>query len=178
MNFAKTSFFWVIPVLASVTVSACGAKKPKVVEPVPAETVSDAGADVAEAAAPKTLFERVGSKKVFEDIAESFVQNLKIDNTVKVFAKLTGPKQEQYKAAWVNTLCKVSGGDCASTGAEIKDAHKGMKITDKQWDSMVTDFKAAMDEQKVADVEKEDLLAVLNQVKDDVIEVKAPPKKL
>jgi hemoglobin len=157
---------------------ACGSKKPKVVEPTPIEATSDAGADdAAVVEAPKSLFQRLGSKKVFEEIVEAFVGNLKADTSVKQLAKFTGPKADPYKAAWLNNICKNAGGECSASGAEVKDAHKGLKITDKQWDSIVTDFKAALDENKITGAEKEDLLAVLNQFRDDVIEVRTPPKK-
>lgn len=153
---------------------ACGSKAPRVVEPTPVES-TDAGVEV-EAEAPKSLFQRLGNKKVFEDVVDSFVENLKVDTSVKQFAKFSGAKLEQYKASWANALCKSAGGDCTS-GTEVKDAHKGLKINDKQWDSMVTDYKAALDENKVADTDKEDLVAVFNQFREEVIEVRTPPKK-
>jgi hemoglobin len=160
---------------------ACGSKKPKVVEPTPIETASDAGmADAAsDVEAPKSLFQRLGSKKVIEDVTEAFVEYLTKDTLVKQFAKLAGQKAkaDQYKMAWLNNICKNAGGDCSATGSEVEEAHKGLKITDKQWDSIVTDFKGALDENKVTGADKEDLVAVLNQFRDDVIEVRTPPKK-
>jgi hemoglobin len=158
---------------------ACGSKKPKVVEPTPIETESDAGADdAAVVEAPKSLFQRLGNKKqIFEDVTEAFVGNLKADTSVKQLAKLSGTKAEQYKSAWLNNMCKNAGGECSATGSEVKDVHKGLKITDKQWDAIVTDYKAALDENKIAGTDKDDLLAVLNQFRDDVIEVRTPPKK-
>jgi hemoglobin len=164
------------PVLAS---TACGSKKPRVVEPTPVETIADGGADAEDAAppAPKPLFERAGGKKAIDKVTDSFVKNLKADTSVKAFAKLTGAKLEAYKSAWSNVLCKESGGDCAATGTELKDAHKGMKLTDKQFESMTTDFKAALDEELAgADTEKTDMMALFGQTKDQVVEAK-PAKK-
>jgi hemoglobin len=165
------------PLLAS---TACGSKKPRVVEPTPVETVADAGAGAEDAAppAPKPLFERAGGKKVIDKVTDSFTKNLKADTSVKAFAKLTGAKLEAYKAAWSNVLCKESGGDCAATGTELKEAHKGMKLTEKQFESMTTDFKAALDEElSGADTEKGDMMAVFGQTKDQVVEVKPATKK-
>jgi hemoglobin len=172
-SFLLLAVCFVVPVFS---VAACGSKKPRVVEPTPVE-VSDAGPDVVEAAAPKSLFERVGGKKGVEEIVDSFVLNLAAEPTLKAIGKLQKAKLDAYKAGWVNVLCKGAGGDCAATGTELKELHKGMKLTDKQWESFVTDFTAALGEHKCEDAEKADMLAIFAPFKDEVIEVKAPPAK-
>jgi hemoglobin len=153
---------------------ACGSKKPVVVEPT-AES-DDAGSDAAveaEAPAPKSLYERLGKKEGITAVVDSFLKNLKADAVVnKMFAKTTGPKLDHFKQMMVEQLCEATGGDCKYTGKSMKEAHKGMKITEKQWDAVVTDLKLALDENKVGDAEKTDLFALLGPMKDDIVEKK------
>ena len=161
------------PVVASF---ACGGKKPHVQDQTPTETVADAGAEDAEAPppAPKSLYERLGKKEGITAVIESFVKNVVADTAVnKSFAKTKGPKLDHFKQAMVEQLCEATGGDCKYTGKPMKEAHKGMKITEKQWDAVVTDLKLALDENKVGEAEKTDLFALLAPMKDEIVEVKA-----
>ena len=59
----------------------------------------------------------------------------------------------------------------------MKEAHKGMKITDAEWNATVSALKAALDENKVGENEQNDLIAAIAPMKEDIVEVKAKPKK-
>lgn len=163
-------------VLALLAV-ACGGKQPPK-EPQVTETVSDAGADDAstEPAAPKSLFERLGGKDGIAKIVDSFFKNLASnDATKKRIAKL--PKDNKVTEDTIALLCKESGGDCEYAGKDVKTAFKGMKITENEWNAAVTAFKAALDENSVAEGEQGDFIALLAPMKDDIVEVKSKPKK-
>ncbi len=172
-HFLSIALCLAFPVVASF---ACGGKKPHVQDQTPTETVADAGAEDAEAPppAPKSLYERLGKKEGITAVVESFVKNVAADTAVnKSFAKTKGPKMDHFKQMMVEQLCEATGGDCKYTGKPMKEAHKGMKITDKQWDAIVTDLKLALDENKVGEAEKTDLFALLAPMKDEIVEVKA-----
>ena len=59
----------------------------------------------------------------------------------------------------------------------MKDAHKGMRITEAEWNATVSALKAALDENKVADNEVNNIIAAIAPMKDDIVEVKAKPKR-
>jgi hemoglobin len=59
----------------------------------------------------------------------------------------------------------------------MKDSHKGMKVTEAEWNATVSALKAALDENKVAENEQNDLIAAIAPMKDDIVEVKPKPKK-
>ena len=52
----------------------------------------------------------------------------------------------------------------------MKDAHKGMGITDAQFDAFVEDLQLALDEKGVAEQDKKELLDALAPMKADVVE--------
>ena len=58
----------------------------------------------------------------------------------------------------------------------MKEAHKGMKITEAEWNATVSALKAALDENKVAENEQNDLIAAIAPMKDDIVEGKKPKK--
>lgn len=161
---------------------ACGKKTPPK-EPTITETVADAGpvgeAD-AEPAKPKTLAERLGSKEGIDKIAEAFVQNmLHNDATKKRFAKLSKERVEKFRANVAAQFCKLADGDCEYAGKPMKDAHKGMKITETEWNAAVSGLRAALNDNKVAEDDQSDFIARIGPIRDDIVEAKpkAKPKK-
>ena len=159
---------------------ACG-KKPPPKEPTITETVSDAGAaDAADAEppAPKSLFERLGGKDGITKVVDAFIDNLVHNDVVKKrFAKLSKEKVEKFRTNLIAQICKESGGDCEYTGKSMKDAHKGMKINEPDWNATVSALKTALDANKVGENEQNDLIAAIAPMKDDIVEVKPKPKK-
>ena len=86
------------------------------------------------------LFERIGNKEGIVKVVDSFVQNVDADKRVnKLFAKTKADKKrmERFKQMLVEQICELSGGPCKYAGKDMKAAHKGMKITDAQFDAIV-----------------------------------------
>ncbi len=159
---------------------ACGGK-PAPKEPMITETVSDAGpedAAPAEPPKPKSLYERLGNKEGITKVVDAFLKNMTGNEVVKKrFAKLSKERVEKFRGHLIDQLCKESGGDCEYTGKSMKDAHKGMKITEPEWNAAVSALKAALDENKVAENEMNDLIGLIAPMKDDIVEVKPKGKK-
>jgi hemoglobin len=158
---------------------ACGGKPPK--EPMITETVADAGpADTAppEPPKPKSLYERLGKKEGITKVVESFIKKAASnDVTKKRFAKLSKERVEKLRDNLVDQICKESGGDCEYSGKSMKDAHKGMKITDAEWNATVAALQAALDENNVGENESNDLIAAIAPLKEEIVEVKPKGKK-
>jgi hemoglobin len=163
-----------------VGLAACG-KKPPPKEPTITETVSDAGPpDVADAEQPKpkSLYERLGGKEAITKVVDAFINNVSHNDVIKKrFTKLSKEKVEKFRTNLIAQICKETGGDCEYTGKSMKDAHKGMKITEPEWNATVSALKAALDESKVGQDEQNDLIAAIAPMKDDIVEVKPKPKK-
>lgn len=156
-----------------MTVSAwgCGGKKPP--KPMtPVVEVSDAGADAGEPedAAPKSLYDRLGGKEGIASVIDLLMKNVAGDAELKkVFAKTTGARLEAFKKNLGDQLCEATGGPCKYAGKDMKDAHKGMKITEGQWDKFVLRLTDALNELKVADAEQSELLALLAPMKEQIV---------
>ena len=161
-----------------VSLAACG-KKPPPKEPMITETVADAGPEPPpEPPKPKSLFERLGGKEGITKVVDAFINNCVHNDVIKKrFAKLSKDKVEKFRGHLIDQICKESGGECEYTGKSMKDAHKGMKITDAEWNATVSALKAALDENKVAENEQNDLIAAIAPMKEDIVEVKPKGKK-
>ena len=149
----------------------CGAKKPP--KPMTPTVVEDAGpvdAGEPEDAGPKSLYDRLGGEKGIAAIVDSLLQNIAGDPQLKkIFAKTTGKRLDDFKKNLSDQLCEVAGGSCQYKGKDIKAAHASMKITEAQWDKFVGMLTAALNEQKVADNEQSELLALLAPMKDQIV---------
>ncbi len=163
--------------------SACGKKKPPASpEPAISEVVADAGTGEEDAAsAPKSLYERLGGDEAIRALVEKFIENVTQDPAVsKAFKTTKGPKLDAFKKNMADQVCELSGGPCKYAGKDMKSAHKGMKITEAQFDALLQDLKLALGEQKIAEAEQTELIDKLLPLKEDIVEVKpkpAPAKK-
>ena len=95
----------------------------------------------------------------------------------KRFGKLKGKALDDFKAKVVDQICEATGGDCKYGGKPMKDAHKGMKIKEDEWNAFLADLKAALDENNVSGEDQADLMALLGPLHDEIVEVKPPAKK-
>jgi hemoglobin len=163
--------------------TGCGGKKPpKPMEPAMTDTHADAGAEAgaedAAPPAPKALYDRIGGKEGVDKVIASLIANVTADAELKkLFAKTTGPKLDNFKKQLADFICEQTGGGCKYGGKDMKAAHKGMGITDPQWDAFVKDFTLALDENKVGEKEKSELFGAIAPLHDDIVEKKAAPKK-
>ena len=159
----------------------CGKKLPPK-EPTITETVSDAGppdAADAEPPKPKSLFERLGGRDGIAKVVDAFITSVTHNDVIKKrFTKLSKERVEKFRSNLVAQICKEAGGDCEYAGKSMKDAHKGMKITEPEWNATVSAFKAALDENRVGENEQNDLIAAIAPMKEDIVEARKPqPKK-
>jgi hemoglobin len=157
--------------------AACGGKKPPPREPAVTETFADAGPEEevdAEPPPPQSLYERMGGKEAIAKVVDDFTKNLQAnDVTKKRFAKLSKDRLQRFKDQVVEQLCQETGGDCEYEGKDMKEAHKGMKITNAEWDATLSALKAALDENEVGEDEQSDLISILAPMKEDIVDPKA-----
>jgi hemoglobin len=160
--------------------AACGAKKPPPpVEPPVAEVVADAGPPpepVDAAPPPTTLYDRLGGKDGVAGVVDSFTKNLLADPRVSKLFKKSKDNLEHFKAMFSDQICQAAGGACTYGGKSMKDAHKGMGITDTQFDAVVEDLKLALDEKGISESDKSELFAAIAPTKDDIVEKKTKKK--
>lgn len=66
-------------------------------------------------------------------------------------------------------VCMATGGPCKYTGRTMKEAHKHLNITGKEWDALVVDFKASLAKFNVPEKEQNELLQIVGSTKKDIV---------
>jgi hemoglobin len=154
----------------------CGGKPPpKPAEPALTDTTADAGPVEVDAGppAPKSLFERLGGKDGVEKLVDSLIKNVTTNPKLKkAFAKTKDAKLEAFKKNLNDQFCEMSGGPCKYAGKDMASAHAGMNINQGQWDAFVQALDAAMDENKVGEDEKNELMALFAPLREDILKSK------
>jgi hemoglobin len=133
----------------------------------------------------RTLFERLGGTAgitaIVDDMADRAIADPRVNferkdvrkNFIGVKYKPWDPTPEniaRFKSRMVEFLALATGGPAEYTGGEMRTVHKGMKITNSEFDAMVGDVKASMDRLGIATREKRDLLAVIETTRKQIVE--------
>jgi hemoglobin len=115
----------------------------------------------------KSLDDRLGGKPTITAAVDDFIGNVAGDTRInKRFATADTPR---LKTMLVNQICEASGGPCKYTGASMKDSHKGMKITEAEFNALVEDLVKSLDKFKVPAQEKGELLTARGGMKGDIV---------
>ena len=119
----------------------------------------------------QSLYERLGGTDAIT-AEDDFVARCAGDDRINAkFARTNIPRLTKML---VDQVCEAAGGPCTYTGRDMKETHAGMGVTAGEFDALVEDLAATLDEFSVPRAEQEELLAVLAPMRDDVVEVESP----
>ncbi|HJZ86559.1 MAG TPA: group 1 truncated hemoglobin [Polyangia bacterium] len=115
----------------------------------------------------KPLYDRLGGKDAITAVVDNFVGRVAKDDRIN--ARFGNTDIPHLKAMLVDQICQASGGPCTYTGKDMKTAHKGMNLTDGDFNALVEDLVGALNELKVAQPEQKELLGALGGMKGDIV---------
>jgi hemoglobin len=119
------------------------------------------------AAKEPTLYERLGGKPAITLVVDQFVANLAGDPRVNQrFAKTDIPKLKMHL---VDQICEATGGPCTYTGKDMVTAHKGMNITQAEFNITGEHLAAALDKYNVPAKEKNELLTAIGAMQPQIV---------
>jgi hemoglobin len=151
---------------AFLAVAGCAKK-----EGAATDTTAASSTTMVDSSANKSLYDRLGGKAAITAVVDTFVSHVAADKRInKKFAKSNIPR---VKSEIVDQVCAATGGPCNYTGRTMKDAHKNMKVTNGEFDALVEDLTTALNDYKVPDREKNELLTTLGTMRADIVEVQS-----
>jgi hemoglobin len=119
---------------------------------------------------PPTLYKRLGGREGIALVVGDFVTNMAGDSRVNArFKDMKGPDIEKLKSNLADQICDATGGPCSYLGRDMKTTHKGMKITEAEWNATVENLVKALDKNNVGAQTKSELLGALAPMKADIV---------
>ena len=118
-----------------------------------------------------TLDERLGGLDAITAVVDSFVGRCADD--ARINAKFVRTDIPRLKKMLVDQVCEASGGPCTYTGRSMKETHDGMSVTAGEFDALVEDLVATLDEFNVPEAEKGELLGVLGPLRGEIVEMES-----
>lgn len=122
------------------------------------------------AAKQRTLYQRLGGYDAIAAVTDDFIGRLATDPELKrFFTGFSTDSQTKLRQHIVDFLCVATGGPCKYTGRDMKAAHTGLNITERDWDLSVKQLVATLDKFKVPEAEKNEVLTAIAQLKGDIV---------
>lgn len=134
-----------------------------------------AGLGLAQEKPAKTLYERMGGYDAISGIVEDLLNQLHDDPAFKRFGGgRADDSQARTKQLIKDQFCWLADGPCVYTGRDMKTAHAGLEVTTQEWESMAQKLQASLEKFKVAEPERKEFMAKIEEFRKDIV---APPKE-
>lgn len=120
----------------------------------------------------KSLYDRLGGEKAITKVVDDFVVNVLADDKIKEVHKKHFREGDVagLKKKLIEQIGEATGGPQKYTGKNMKDAHKGLAITNADFDALAGDLVKALDQNKAGKAEKDELMGMLAGMRKDVVE--------
>ena len=121
--------------------------------------------------AEKTLYDRLGGYDAISAVVNELLSRLMSDSQLERFWNNRGEDGlNREKQLLIDYLCSSAGGPLLYTGRDNKTSHKGMGISESDWDKLIGHLNATLDVFQVPQQERIDLLAFIESTRADIVE--------
>jgi hemoglobin len=119
----------------------------------------------------KSLYERLGGEAAISAVVDDFAQRVLADQRInQKFAKTNAPRLLFFLK---QQICAATGGPCKYEGRDMKTAHRGLAITNGEFNALVEDLVATLNKFNVPKPEQDELLSLLAPMKSQIVEVQS-----
>ena len=124
-------------------------------------------------AAKAPLYDRLGGLKGITMVVDDFIDRLVVNETLNRNPAINAGRQSSpapyLKFQVSQMVCAATGGPCKYTGRSMKDAHAHLNINEAQWQALLGDFRASLAHFNVPAREQQELIAIVESTKPDIV---------
>ena len=135
------------------------------------ETSSEGVAEQMEAG--PSLYDRLGGVYNIAAVVDDLIDRLAVNDALNANPGINSARIPAHspgvKYQLTAMVCQATGGPCSYTGMSMKDTHADMGITEKDWALFEVDFKATLDKFGVPEAEQQELFAITDSTKADIV---------
>jgi len=119
----------------------------------------------------KSLYTRLGGYDAIAAVVDDFITRLATDKRFeRFFTGFSDDSKKRLRQHILDQFCVAAGGPCVYMGRDMRTTHKGLGITEADWDAAAKHLVEALDKYKVPEAEKNELLAFVVTQKKDIVE--------
>lgn len=120
----------------------------------------------------KSLYDRLGGTDAINATVDTWVAHVAGDDRVnQKFVRTDIPR---LKKEVVDLVCQATGGPCTYTGRPTRGRYDGMKVTAGEFDAVMQDLGATLDELNVPTAEQDELVSLLMPMRPEIVEIESP----
>ena len=116
-----------------------------------------------------SLHDRLGGLAAITAVVGSFRDRVAADDRINL--KFARTDLSRLTKMLIDQVCEATGGPCHYKGRSMKEAHANMAVTSGEFDALVEDLVATLNQYKVGKSEQDELLAILGPLKPEIVEV-------
>lgn len=118
-----------------------------------------------------SLYKRLGGYDALAAVTDDFIKALATDPKIsRFFIGASDNTKLKIRQLVLDQLCAATGGPCVYIGRDMKTSHKGLGITEEDWNTSVKLLVGILNKYKVKEREQKDLAAALTSLKADIVE--------
>ena len=133
--------------------------------------VAALGSTPAAAQSKDSLYKRLGGYDALAAVTDDFIKGLATDPKIsRFFIGASDNSKARIRQLVLDQLCAATGGPCLYIGRDMKTVHKGLGITEEDWNISVKILMGTLNKFKVKEREQRDVVAALAGLKADIVE--------
>ena len=118
-----------------------------------------------------TLYERLGGEEGIRAIVNDVVANHHVNPAVKARFDNASKTDAELADLVVDFIGAGTGGPQEYQGMDMREAHRGMNVSEAEFVGVLDDILAALDKHGVGAREQAELLAISYSMKGDIVHV-------
>jgi hemoglobin len=127
----------------------------------------------ASAQSSNSLYKRLGGYDALAAVTDDFITALATDKTLgRFFIGASDNSKMRIRQLVLDQLCAATGGPCVYIGRDMKTSHKGLGISEDDWNIAVKLLVNTLNKFKVPENEQKELASALTTLKADIVEKK------
>ena len=120
-----------------------------------------------------SLYERLGGVYSIATVVDDLINRIMVDPRLnanpRVDKALHRVSPPGFKYLVTEMVCEATGGPQKYTGRSMRDSHKHLLITAAEWEAFLDDFQQTLDKFGVPQAEQEDLKAIVDSTRADIV---------
>lgn len=118
-----------------------------------------------------TLYERLGGYEAISAVVNDLLPRLMSDSRLGRFWENRGEDGiNREKQLLIDYLCSSAGGPLLYTGRDNKTSHKGMGISEDDWEIFISHLNVTLDKFQLPQRERDDVAGFIDSTRADIVE--------